>query len=233
MVLTPPSNRPGKGKYQWLNAAAIAEAPDWLLGLIEEGSEALPDWLAACLASDAGTGVSTDPADVPPPPDIAEVKAALAAIPNPDLRWEDRELIYMATWAATRGTEEGRALLHAWGQKSAAKYVATKLDARWKHYFKSPPTQITAGTLFYHATQADPEWRTRHRAKSTPASRKLCAGARLRHRRSRQEMDMDGPSPARSAGTVDGRAWAGKVTASVQFDRLRHHRKAMAGRCKK
>lgn len=31
MVLAPPSVRPGKGSYRWLNSLAIAKAPDWLL----------------------------------------------------------------------------------------------------------------------------------------------------------------------------------------------------------
>jgi hypothetical protein len=35
MVLVPPSNRPGKGAYQWLNDLPVADAPQWLLDLIK------------------------------------------------------------------------------------------------------------------------------------------------------------------------------------------------------
>jgi hypothetical protein len=42
MVVAPPSVRPGKGAYQWLNQLPMAEAPPWLVDLIVE-NEAKPE----------------------------------------------------------------------------------------------------------------------------------------------------------------------------------------------
>jgi hypothetical protein len=39
MVLGPPSYRPGKGVYRWLNDAPIVAAPEWLLALVPKKSD--------------------------------------------------------------------------------------------------------------------------------------------------------------------------------------------------
>jgi hypothetical protein len=92
---------------------------------------------------------------------LAEVKAAMAAIPNPDLRWRDRLPIYMSLWVATNGNEAGCAMAHAWGSKSEKQYAAWKVSWLWDHFTECPPTKITVGTLFWHAGQADPNWRNK------------------------------------------------------------------------
>ena len=40
MVLAPPSLRPGKGRYRWLNDLPIAEAPSWLIDLCKKDDQA-------------------------------------------------------------------------------------------------------------------------------------------------------------------------------------------------
>jgi RecA-family ATPase len=42
MVIAPPSERPGEGKYRWLNANAIADAPSWLIELAATKERAAP-----------------------------------------------------------------------------------------------------------------------------------------------------------------------------------------------
>jgi hypothetical protein len=91
-----------------------------------------------------------------PTADLLDVAAALAAIPNADLPWNDWNRVGMATWRATNGT--GFAAFDAWSQK-AGKYDAAATAARWQHYFTSPPTEIGAGSLFYLAKQVWPGWR--------------------------------------------------------------------------
>lgn len=89
--------------------------------------------------------------------DALQVVAALSAIPNvgpPD--WEAWNRIGMATWAATGGSEAGRAAFHAWSEQHDS-YDADATNARWDHYADSPPTQIGAGTLFYLAKETRKE----------------------------------------------------------------------------
>jgi hypothetical protein len=85
-----------------------------------------------------------------------DVAAALAAIRNADLPWDEWNRIGMATWAATQG--KGFAAFDAWSQKSV-KYNPDVTRGRWDHYPSSPPNDIGAGTLFYLAAQAKPGWR--------------------------------------------------------------------------
>jgi hypothetical protein len=94
---------------------------------------------------------------VDPEADSALVAAALAVIPNDDLGWDDWNRIGMAAWRATRGSEEGFRAFDTWSRKSA-KYKSHKTRKRWDEYFKSPPTQIGAGTLFFLANASSPGW---------------------------------------------------------------------------
>lgn len=151
MVLAPPSVRPGKGSYKWLNAFEPALAPDWLIALV----------------SPAKNSVSYQPSGEPEA-DPAEIAAALAVIPNdavltdapnkpPGVSQRDYNRIGMAVWAATGGSEEGFQAFDQWARKSEKYHGGTR--ERWRHYPKSPPTKIGAGTIFYLAYEADPNWR--------------------------------------------------------------------------
>src|SRR5262249_22482809 len=97
-------------------------------------------------------------------PDL--IAAALAVIPNDDLHWNDWNYVGMATWRATKGAPEGKAAFHAWSKKSL-KYNAQITDERWAAYFRSPPTQLGAGTIFWLADQAAPGWRQEYEARKT------------------------------------------------------------------
>lgn len=86
--------------------------------------------------------------------DPLQIVTALASIPNPpDADWSHWNRIGMATYAASDGAEFGRAAFIAWSQKHDQYNEADTVE-RWNAYRKSPPTQIGAGTLFYHAKQA-------------------------------------------------------------------------------
>jgi len=84
------------------------------------------------------------------------VTAALAAIPNDNASWDEWNAIGMATWRATDGA--GFAAFDVWSQKSS-KYDAQATHEKWGKYFRSPPTQIGAGSLFFRANEAAPGWR--------------------------------------------------------------------------
>jgi hypothetical protein len=95
-----------------------------------------------------------------PQADIDRVAAALAVIPNNDIHWNEWNRIGMATWRATAGSDDGFKAFDTWSQKSK-KYDQEKTTARWKHYFRSPPTALGFGTLHHLADQAtaqEQEW---------------------------------------------------------------------------
>jgi hypothetical protein len=64
----------------------------------------------------------------------------------------------MADFNATNGHERGKAAFHMWSRKST-KYDEAYTEARWQHYFSSPPTEIGAGTIIDKANKAQPGWR--------------------------------------------------------------------------
>jgi hypothetical protein len=86
---------------------------------------------------------------------LRDIKAALAATVA---LADDRDTwlaIGMAVHAGTGGSLDGLSLWDDWSRNSA-KYERTTLESSWNSF---KPTQITVGTLFHHATCAQPGWR--------------------------------------------------------------------------
>jgi hypothetical protein len=137
-VIVPPSSG-----YTWVDGADFAALPPWPDDL------RLPERNLA----ERTTG------DNPEAP-LTLVAAALAVVPNDDLGWSDWNRIGMATWRATKGSDDGLAAFLAWSGKSK-KHDEAAARERWRHYASSPPTEVGAGTLFYEANEADPGWRLR------------------------------------------------------------------------
>ncbi len=105
--------------------------------------------------NDADDGKPREPGE--PQASIERISAALDVIPNDDKDWDAWNAIGMAVWRATGGSPEGFAAFNAWSAKSA-KYDPGTTKTRWDGYFRSPPTIIGAGTIFFHADQASPGW---------------------------------------------------------------------------
>ena len=92
--------------------------------------------------------------------DDAYVASALAVIPNNDPNvhdWHYWNLVGLATWAATGGSEAGRKAFYEWSAKSP-KSDPAGTEARWQHYKTSPPTKIGFGSLVYWARKHSPGW---------------------------------------------------------------------------
>lgn len=87
----------------------------------------------------------------------ADVVAALAAIPNNDLAWDDWNRIGMATWGATGGSDAGRDAFATWSAKSKKNCPEATIN-RWNHFKTSPPSRIGFGTLVYLARKHAPGW---------------------------------------------------------------------------
>jgi hypothetical protein len=154
MAVAPPS-RTRKGVYKWINRRRIAAAPQWLLDMLvkQEYAPREPDVWEQFASSTRQ-------------PSISEVTLAVAMIPNPDLPWDPDKTtpgwnaIGMAIFAATDGKPAGLALFDAFSQRSR-KYNPTHTRDKWKAFYKCPPREIGAGTIFYLAEEAVPNWRER------------------------------------------------------------------------
>lgn len=138
-ITAPPTVTP-RGTYRWLNRRPVARAPDWLLD--------------AVLAEP----VRRNDADV-----IREVvphrmlRAALDAIRNDNISWDDWNRVGMAVWVVTEGEDYGLAEFDRWSRKSR-KYSAEATARKWAAYRVSPPQRIGWGTLAFLAARADPNW---------------------------------------------------------------------------
>ena len=134
-VIVPPS-----AGYSWINGSDFSKLPPW------------PD--------DLRPKQKTRNRNKPDAPltDHGPLAAAIKAMPNNDLGWDESNKTGMALWRATDGNDNGKSLWHTYSAKSK-KYAADETEARWEHYATSPPTELGAGTLFYLADQDVPGWR--------------------------------------------------------------------------
>jgi hypothetical protein len=91
--------------------------------------------------------------------DLILAAGALELIPT-SLKWKYRNYIGMATWLATDGHQEG---FEAWCRRlqRSGQFDIHRAYKRWRHYFRSPPSEVGLGTLIFLANHIDPEWRDR------------------------------------------------------------------------
>lgn len=97
-----------------------------------------------------------------------EVSRLLAKIPNAGLSWEQWNRLGMIVWDATHASDEGREAWHTWSALDA-RYDADVTDARWDHYFSSPPVDLAAGSLYHSAGEVMPRVADPAAAFDTPA----------------------------------------------------------------
>jgi hypothetical protein len=167
-VMAPPSVRPGRGEYVWINHVAIADAPKWLLDLVAvrhrvQKGIALDPKLRAIMLTDAGKGVSLLPEDNPPvfTPTSAEdfelkLRVALSVIPS-----DDYDLWYRVGAALHDGLgDAGYGLFDEWSRESV-KYEARACERKWRDCRKI--RAIKADTIFWHADQHRRGWRALYR----------------------------------------------------------------------
>ena len=157
MVVAPPSLKPGVGAYRWLNEHPAVDAPEWLLKLV----------IDTATKAERASGAN-------PQAEPAKVAAALAALPNDNLGWDDWNIVGMATWRATGGNDIGLAAFHKWSMKSG-KYNQAATDERWAGISKYQPTSIGAGSLFKMADEVSPGWRAKYEASKPKGFSLVCA----------------------------------------------------------
>ena len=159
MVIAPPSLRPGKGAYRWLNDDPIADAPEWLITLVTTKPEAakspskMPDWMERhCKAHPEMVSGRQRMIDLICPEEVEEITAALAVIPSDDYQvwFEVGSAVHLEL------DEEGWPLFREWS-KTSKKFNERECEKKWKECAKVHGH--TAGTIFHHASEADPNWR--------------------------------------------------------------------------
>lgn len=164
-LVAPPSMHVSGRPYAWLNDAPLAPMPPWLLHwFANRDREARPD-----RRQPLGGGIELpahlrgrmplvgERAAIHELPALADVEAALEAIPNERLSWDEWNRIGMAVWRATDGSDAGLDAFDYFSQKSD-KYDPEGPEERWRAYVGTPPTEIGFGSLWYMAREAQPGW---------------------------------------------------------------------------
>jgi putative DNA primase/helicase len=153
-IIVPPSvNEDGK-PYRWLSLPDdfdFADLPPFPAELLKK--------LGPKQEGESGVQPTTTP---------ERIAAAMAVIPNADVGWDEWKRFGLAIWRATGGSDEGFAIWDEWSKKSR-KYDADTTHAAWEAITRSPPTRIGAGTIFYYARQANPDFDKQSGALVLPA----------------------------------------------------------------
>jgi hypothetical protein len=150
MVIAPPSIRPGKGAYRWLNwGTPIADAPAWLLKIVASKPRTKRKRADAANYQHAN---------------IALIEGALDAI--------TRDCEQRGDWPYGLWFEvgcalhyelggDGISLFDAWSSASPT-YNEADVIKKWEHCSQIDAYKI--GTVFHFANEADPRWRVSHEA---------------------------------------------------------------------
>ena len=148
-IIVPPSVM-ADGKEYKSNDAAIADAPDWLLQLIKEYA------FREEVEQDCADTARQQQQRTEPPPDVKLIKAALEAIPS------DEYDVWFKVAGALRHElgDGGWPLFEAWSRKSK-KFNAKQCRRKWDD--ATDIHQISAGTIFHYAKEADPTWEERYK----------------------------------------------------------------------
>lgn len=83
---------------------------------------------------------------------LEDVVSALEVIPNGGgwdfgEHWNDWTVVGMAAWNATEGSEEGLEAWKSWSAKCEDKHDPAACDERWKHWRRSPASDLGFGKL--------------------------------------------------------------------------------------
>jgi len=147
---------PSGAELHWMPDAPGDVSRDALPAVNEEAIQGFLEAAANILGAKPPGAAAGDASASRHGPSAADLRvaAALHAIPNEGpTDWEHWNRVGMATWAATGGSDWGRAAFHAWSERHSS-YDPAATDERWRHYPTSPPSAIGAGTLFHLARQA-------------------------------------------------------------------------------
>lgn len=142
-------------RYVTVTGDRLPGTPDQLADIADVALDLLVAGGKAAAAEEGGAQPFEPNAEQVAP--LEDVEAALAAIGNPDLPYEEWVKIGMAAFAATGGSAFGRLAWVAWSRKSA-KHDDDECTRVWRSFRAAPPTKIGFGTLYHLASAADAFW---------------------------------------------------------------------------
>jgi Primase C terminal 2 (PriCT-2) len=157
--------------------------------------------------------------------------AAVAALTNEDLDWNDWNTHGMAIYAANSG-DEGFKAFDAFSQKSK-KYDAARTAKKWQEIQRSPPTKMTAGKLHYSADQCAPGWRPQYEAVRFA---EVCAAIAAAPKEEAvnvmvQQLVGGGASPTQEAELIKlaGKRFGGVKAAALELKQAKEKRQTPTG----
>jgi Bifunctional DNA primase/polymerase, N-terminal len=157
MFVAPPSMRPGKGVYRWINDLPIADALQWLLDLI----------VAPAAADDAQ---GEEPSEELVADDIDELAYGVSLLPNNLPGWKAWKDFCLALYNAVDSDEEALAkIFHKFSTDwTEGAYDADFTDTCIKEVCARPPRSsgpnaAGAGKIYWMIEQVHPGWRNDYR----------------------------------------------------------------------
>ncbi|WP_338692835.1 phage/plasmid primase, P4 family [Bradyrhizobium sp. 26S5] len=142
-VIVPPSANHDRARYEFMRGS---------LGDLDK----LPNFPTKLL--DRSGPKDSLESNTQPEADPERITAAMAVIPNDNLGWDDWKRLGLAIFRATSGSDQGFHIFDQWSRKSS-KYDEANTRREWDSIYRSPPTRIGAGTIFFEADRADLKWR--------------------------------------------------------------------------
>ena len=160
MVIAPPSVKPDGGRYIWVNASPVADAPQWLLDIVTPDAPQMPAPRRAT------------------PPALGEVEELLTYI-DPDAGgYQDWQRIISAIHDASGGSDDGMHLADKWSERGA-NHKPGEVQDKWPTFTSGKGGGSGMGSIGYHAKQAGADVAAigaRHRLLNMPGPSHVPAG---------------------------------------------------------
>ena len=160
MVIAPPSVKPDGGRYIWVNASPVADAPQWLLDLVTPDAPQMPAPRRAT------------------PPALGEVEELLTYIDPNAGGYKHWQTILSAIHDAFGGSDDGMHLADKWSERGA-NHNPGEVQDKWPTFTSGKGGGSGMGTIGYHAKQAGADVAAigaRHRLLNMPGPSHVPAG---------------------------------------------------------
>ena len=191
MVIAPPSVKPDGGRYIWVNASPVADAPQWLLDLVTPDAPQMPAPRRAT------------------PPALGEVEELLTYIDPNAGGYKHWQTILSAIHDAFGGSDDGMHLADKWSERGA-NHNPGEVQDKWPTFTSGKGGGSGMGTIGYHAKQAGADVAAigaRHRLLNMPGPSHVPAGmmptAPVQGMPSAPVQGAGMPSAPRAASVVD------------------------------
>jgi hypothetical protein len=152
-----------------------------------------------------GNGRAHDPEF--PVDETERLYSAIDKIANVGLSWEDWNTRGMAIWHATAGSARGYDAFIRFSQRALSKDFSIKeCQERWRNWGRSPPNQLTEGSIFFWARENGWQEPRRYRYRPPPGQAPYNA-----------EPDDDDEEQGYGLAEASAKRWVGKPVPKLDF----------------